>query len=132
MSLSLREQNPAYKPLIMFTIYKYRGKEKKDKLWIRVSKKVSKKAVDRNRLRRQIKAALRELTNQNLKKYIISVKKEVLGQPYAIIKEELAKALPKERWTTQKEKKDAHRTKRTRLARILLVDPALGKKRTLY
>ena len=77
--------------LIMFSIHIHRGR--KDKLWIRISKKVSKRAVDRNRLRRQVREIVRETTKLDLSPYIITVKKQALGQPYSLLKTELTKLL---------------------------------------
>lgn len=78
----------------MIKIYRHKGKPK-DKLWIRVSKKVSKRAVDRNRLRRQVKNAVRELTDRDMSAWIISVLPEALGQPYSVLKREISKRLPR-------------------------------------
>lgn len=62
----------------------------KDKIWVRVSKKVSKRAVDRNKLRRQVKEMLREL-NIDYSQYVISVFPQALGKSYKALKKDLRK-----------------------------------------
>lgn len=49
----------------------YKSRKPKSKVWIRVSKKVSKKAVVRNKVKRRIRAILQEV-NEDLTSYIIS------------------------------------------------------------
>jgi len=49
----------------------YQTRRPKDKVWIRVSKKVSKKAVTRNKIKRRIQAILREV-DRDLTPYVIS------------------------------------------------------------
>lgn len=68
--------------------------KKKDKLWIRVSKKVSKKAVIRNKLRRQVREIVRtEFPNRDMSDTIISVLPEAKDVPFAKLKENLLKRL---------------------------------------
>ena len=49
----------------------YKSRQSKNKVWIRVSKKVSKKAVVRNKVKRRIRAVLQEV-NEDLTPYVIS------------------------------------------------------------
>ena len=55
----------------MHLIKVYRTKRPKNKVWVRVSKKVSKKAVVRNQVKRRIRAVLSEVS-KDLSPYVIS------------------------------------------------------------
>lgn len=70
------------------------SKLNKDKVWIRVSKKVSKKAVDRNKLRRQIKEIVRNYP-KDLSKYIISVMPLAKVADFKTLKKNLLNKLKK-------------------------------------
>lgn len=72
----------------------FKTSDKKDKLWIRVSKRVSKKAVIRNKIKRRIKSILREY-NIDLSKYILSVLPSALELSFEQLKREIGKTI---RW----------------------------------
>lgn len=64
----------------------------KNKVWVRVSKKVSKKAVVRNKLKRQVKEIIRTL-DRDLSPYIISVLPAAKGVEFTKLKTDLVKTI---------------------------------------
>jgi len=69
----------------------YKTSTEKDKLWIRVSKKVSKKAVVRNKIKRRVKSILRDY-DIDLSRYVLSVLPSALELSFEQLKREIGKA----------------------------------------
>lgn len=62
-----------------------------------VSKKIAKKAVDRNLLKRQVREIVTELAKKHRANYdvIITVRSKALGTSYAVLKKELEESFKK-------------------------------------
>ena len=71
-----------------------RARHPKDKVWIRVSKKVSKRAVDRNKLKRQVREIIRPI-DKDLSPYIISVSPSTKGVDFNTLKAHLLRTIDK-------------------------------------
>lgn len=65
----------------------YKSQKPKTKVWIRVSKKVSKKAVVRNKIRRQIKEVIRAYDIDT--DYIIAANPSIRGKDFLDIRNNL-------------------------------------------
>ncbi len=72
----------------------YKTSAKKDKLWIRVSKKVSKRAVVRNKIKRRVRSILIDY-DIDLSRYVLSVLPSVLELSFEQLKREIGKTI---RW----------------------------------
>ena len=70
----------------------YKTSAKKDKLWIRVSKKVSKKAVVRNKIKRRVRSILKDY-DVDLSKYVLSVLPISLELNFEQLKDEIENKL---------------------------------------
>lgn len=69
-----------------------KAKKPKDKVWIRISKKVSKKAVERNKLRRQVREMIKK-SPRDLSMYIISVKPAAKDKSFKTLKSYLIREI---------------------------------------
>lgn len=58
-----------------------------------VNKKYSKKAVERNKIKKRIREILKELVKNNKEKYKLIVKKELKSFSYQELKEEISKKI---------------------------------------
>lgn len=70
-----------------FTLYYLNNRKDTNRLGVVVSKKVSKKAVDRNKLRRQVKSYLQQIEDKLKQGYdlIIVVKPSCLNESYQVL-----------------------------------------------
>lgn len=80
------------------------NKRDHSRIAIVVSTKVSKKAVERNRVKRQLREAVRSVFDQIKTGYDIAlyVKKSAIGQPFEQLQKDLETALHKARLLTNK------------------------------
>ncbi len=81
-----------------FTLRYIKNRKDANRLGIIVSKKVSKKAVDRNRIRRQIRESYRQMEDAVKPGYdlIITAKNSCLGEKYNVLDKSLKHLFYKE------------------------------------
>lgn len=93
----LTEKNVIQSPLFGLVYKKTVNKSLSPRFGFIVSNKISKKAVERNRIRRILRIVIRELLPKidSGYEFVVLVKKAILDAPVGIIKDELGKALQK-------------------------------------